>query len=684
MELLLNNKRRVILDTETNRLIKPDKIWCIVCKDIDTNEIFTFSPNTPTSGQVDFLEDFIQFADTCATFIGHNIVAFDRVVINLHCNRVLIKAGDCTDTLVLSRLLRPVPSQHPKKGFYNREYGHGLEAWGKYLGSHKIDFHQFDKFTQEMLDYCIQDVNLTHLVYNELMRENAIHQFSQQSIDLEHQVAQMLHQQVENGFYLDQPKALKLKEDTQKLLEEMDEKLQTLFPPVFRLVRNYTPKPNKDGTLGKVPLRILETYSTSPDLRCEKKEDGSCDLLVKEVFNPQSGDQIAKRLQGLGWIPKYLTEKGNIKTDKVTLQDALKTLLEASPSMVELRCLADYSIIADRNETASKWLEMVGDPEGYNDGRVHGAINPIGAGTHRCSHYCVPMHSTILTRHGWKTYEQVIVGEDVMAYDMTKHVKCWTPLLAKNKFENVEIGSIGQKSLRKRLLCTKNHAWVVRTGRRRFNATEQLREAGDIGKHAAVLINAPFVNDIIKTDFKLINEKYTKDWTSEVCKLSDVELNAMLQGFLLADGYLKAGCRWSFAQAEGNLCEAFLTALYLISTNRVSACQKSRLKGPNQRWGFNVTTTQNQYMRTQDMTWRPEYVGDVWCPTTALNTWVMKQDDFITITGNSPNMANIPRVVTCSRPASSYDVVGLNKFDQLPDGDIFLGTKGDKIGRAHV
>ena len=347
--------------------------------------------------------------------------------------------------------------------------------------------------------------------------------------------------------------------------------------------------------------------------------------------------------------------------------------------MVELRCLADYSIIADRNETASKWLEMVGDPEGYNDGRVHGAINPIGAGTHRCSHYCVPMHSTILTRHGWKTYEQVIVGEDVMAYDMTKHVKCWTPLLAKNKFENVEIGSIGQKSLRKRLLCTKNHAWVVRTGRRRFNATEQLREAGDIGKHAAVLINAPFVNDIIKTDFKLINEKYTKDWTSEVCKLSDVELNAMLQGFLLADGYLKAGCRWSFAQAEGNLCEAFLTALYLISTNRVSACQKSRLKGPNQRWGFNVTTTQNQYMRTQDMTWRPEYVGDVWCPTTALNTWVMKQDDFITITGNSPNMANIPRVVTCSRPASSYDVVGLNKFDQLPDGDIFLGTKGDTV-----
>ena len=32
-----------ILDIETNGIDSPDKLWCIVCKDLDTQEVATYS-----------------------------------------------------------------------------------------------------------------------------------------------------------------------------------------------------------------------------------------------------------------------------------------------------------------------------------------------------------------------------------------------------------------------------------------------------------------------------------------------------------------------------------------------------------------------------------------------------------------------------------------------------------------
>ena len=63
------------------------------------------------------------------------------------------------DTLVLSRLFNPV-----------REGGHGLESWGYTLGVPKIEFDQYDTFSQEMIDYCVQDVRLNFRVFQELKK----------------------------------------------------------------------------------------------------------------------------------------------------------------------------------------------------------------------------------------------------------------------------------------------------------------------------------------------------------------------------------------------------------------------------------------------------------------------------------------------------------------------------------
>ncbi len=376
-------KRTVIADIEANSLT-PTKIWCIVCKDIDTGEIFKFRPKGPLSGHDDFKDEFIKFVDEVGTWIGHNFLAYDVWWINklLGTN---IHYAQVIDTLVLSRLYRPVSpfkEQMRRMSTDNRLGGHSLEAWGLRLGHPKTVFNDWSQFTEEMLEYCVDDVELNHLVYDKLLLEGK--GFSTRCIRLEHKVAWLLAQQERNGFYLDQDCAKELLKASTTILDEMYVKLQDIFPPVPKLVREFEVRYNKDKTMGAVSARILEQYRTQPNLRIEavsgKME--TYNLFALETFNPKSSKQIAERLLSIGWNPRKFTPKGNPATDKDTLAEAIEILLIENPDLTELKYLGNYNIVADRQQKASKWLELVEE-----DGRVHGRINPIGAGTHRCSHY---------------------------------------------------------------------------------------------------------------------------------------------------------------------------------------------------------------------------------------------------------------------------------------------------------
>lgn len=64
------------------------------------------------------------------------------------------------DTLLISRFLNA-----------DRVGGHSLEAWGERLGFQKGDHSDWSKFSEEMLTYCIRDVDLTERVLEYLERE---------------------------------------------------------------------------------------------------------------------------------------------------------------------------------------------------------------------------------------------------------------------------------------------------------------------------------------------------------------------------------------------------------------------------------------------------------------------------------------------------------------------------------
>ena len=137
---------KVIFDIETT--LTADKIWCIVCK--HNNDFYQFKENN--------LNRFEEFIKNTKEVIGHNITGFDIPVINKIFGYDLFKNCKITDTLILSRLLNPMI-----------DGGHSLKNWGLKLNHKKIDFEEFDYFSDEMLVYCRNDVTLTQKLYKFLI-----------------------------------------------------------------------------------------------------------------------------------------------------------------------------------------------------------------------------------------------------------------------------------------------------------------------------------------------------------------------------------------------------------------------------------------------------------------------------------------------------------------------------------
>jgi len=226
--------RKVILDIETDGL-KPKKVWVVVTKDVDTNEVSIL--RNPTR------ESLKEFLGGVTHIIGHNIIAYDVRVLD----RLLgfdSSSVRLTDTLVLSRLYNP-----------SLEGGHSLREWGIRLKLHKGDYDDWSQLTQEMVDYCVQDVQVTHATYNWLT--DKLKPFGDQSIALEHDVQRVIAGQIENGWLLDQRQAMELLGTLYEKKLELETTVRDTFRPLPVFVKEIAPKYKKDGSLSNVGLKFL-------------------------------------------------------------------------------------------------------------------------------------------------------------------------------------------------------------------------------------------------------------------------------------------------------------------------------------------------------------------------------------------------------------------------------------------
>lgn len=207
------------------------KIFCINVKVNDEPvKRFTKLYHKSASGN---LKGALNLINSCDYNVGHNIIGFDIPVVE---NLVGEVTSYPLDTLILSQLM------FTSDELYDMDRGiesmpkalHGnfsLNCFGHRFGDYKIQFDQFDKLTDEMLEYCDQDVLLTQRLF-EFLRARPNFP-SAQTIHLENRVASIIQQQTESGFYfnIDQAKELYTKMRFEQLT--IERKLQRIFKPMF-------------------------------------------------------------------------------------------------------------------------------------------------------------------------------------------------------------------------------------------------------------------------------------------------------------------------------------------------------------------------------------------------------------------------------------------------------------------
>ena len=307
--------KRLAIDIETDGL-DATEIWCAVTKDIDNGDVKVWK-------SANALRQYISSEDL---LIGHNIIKFDLPVLKKLWN-LNTDSNPLRDTLIMSRLFNPV-----------LEKGHSLDSWGVRLGLKKGDFSDFDGgLSEDMVEYCIQDVEITHALFTHL--DSSLLDWGK-SVDLEHEVAMVVLRQEENGFKLDVPKCMVMLSDWQQSLMDIEEELQQVFQPI-----------------------TTERFSDKTGKRLKDKV---------EVFNPGSRKQIAERLMSLGWKPRKHTEKGSVIVDEKVLQTV--KIPQAKP-------ILRYLLLQKRVAQVKSWVENVSER-----GRVHCQVRTNGAITGRMTH----------------------------------------------------------------------------------------------------------------------------------------------------------------------------------------------------------------------------------------------------------------------------------------------------------
>lgn len=322
------------IETDGIRYDKISKIHLIVIMDDAENVTVAHTDS-------EILEAVLKLYTHDGAICGHNILKYDIPVIRKFYG--WFHPESTFDTFVYAKLARPdLPS-------------HSLKAWGERIGELKGDYGEttdWQTFTPEMIDYCIQDVRVTKHLYHQLCTWYP--EVNKGVFELESDVARIIGRQVAHGFKFDTEKANGLYTLLLKREADLYDKLQSTFPP-WEVQTGVYLRPNKTRGIQAGDPKITQV-----------------------VFNPASRDHIAlKLIEKYNWKPSETTPTG-----KPMINESILSKLPYP----EAQLIGEYLMIQKRlgqlGDGNNGWLKLVSS----DTNRIHGDVQTMGTITGRMTH----------------------------------------------------------------------------------------------------------------------------------------------------------------------------------------------------------------------------------------------------------------------------------------------------------
>lgn len=411
----------------------------MVVKDADTRQRWVFRHNKHENT----IPDGIAMLNEAGWLIGHNIVGFDMPALWKVYGDLFVPTGKVRDTVVMCRMLFSDEKERDfrrwKRGELDGKYigSNELGAWGQRLGFPKGDYADvkaaqlkeafphlalkenkkelsalvWAEWSQEMEDYAIQDVEVTHQLWIKVETKP----WPDFATILEHEVHAEMERVQNNGFPFDVAQARVLEQSLRESHEALSEKAIEHFgswwlPKRWLLVNDKkctsyvvaetgTKEKNlpsfrpREGFLEdasreywgevQVPKRTVKFKTPKEGKAAKGDTEAGCPFCPVELktFNPNSRHQIIDRLRTIyGWVPQEFTEEGNPSVNDDVLRDLAKTV----PICEQLAEIFYFSKRLGQLVDGKNGL--IGKAEERGDNKVHARTNVGGTVTNRASH----------------------------------------------------------------------------------------------------------------------------------------------------------------------------------------------------------------------------------------------------------------------------------------------------------
>jgi len=291
---------------------------------------------------------------------------------------------------------------------------------------------------------------------------------------------------------------------------------------------------------------------------------------------------------------------------------------------------------------------------------------------------CVPIKtSKALTKKGWKSYDQLNIGDEILTFSLEKNNLEFKPIQNLHFYENCPTYVIKNGNTGWKFECTPNHKWVVKypeckgsRGRKKYtNLTNNMQLVSmeeilnESGSNRKLVISSKY-NEGTQISLDKIY-KYETNWVEYLLNCSAEQRETWLYSAIVYDGNQikterltekkegQSDCEYvydtpynkqsfGFKQKDINHRDAFLLSAFLnrglvtfrknTKTN-IYGCHYVSYDGTKSLDGFKLIENKE---------------SNVWCPQTENGTWVMMQETdgngVITITGNSGALVKCRKV----------------------------------------